>query len=132
VSKTALITGATTGIGAVYAKRLASQGYNLILTGRRQAIIEKLADDLSRQFNIKAQVIIAELTDDAHVQRVVDAIKTAENLEILINNAGYVGPLILFGEQDFSESERMTKVLLTVPMRFTHAVLPQMTKPDVG
>ena len=132
MSKTALITGATSGIGAVYAKRLASQGYNLILTGRRQAIIEKLADDLSRQFNIEAQVIIAELTDDAHIQRVVDAIKTAENLEILINNAGYAGPLILFGEQDLSESERMTKVLLTVPMRLTHAVLPQMTKAGRG
>ena len=132
MSKTALITGATSGIGAVYAKRLASQCYNLILTGRRQAIIEKLADDLSRQFNIKAQVIIAELTDDAHIQRVVDAIKTAENLEILINNAGYAGALILFGEQDLSESEQMTKVLLTVPMRLTHAVLPQMTKAGRG
>jgi len=50
----------------------------------------------------------------------------------LINNAGYAGALILFGEQDLSESEQMTKVLLTVPMRLTHAVLPQMTKAGRG
>ena len=113
MSKTALITGATSGIGAVYAKRLASQGYNLILTGRRQAIIEKLADDLSRQFNIKAQVIIAELTDDAHVQRVVDAIKTAENLEILINNAGILRPGMVYklAEDDWEGWKLLQKKL---------------------
>ena len=132
MSKTALITGATSGIGAAYAKKLASQGYDLILTGRRQAIIQKLADDLTKQFNIKTRVIIAELSDDSDVQKVVDAIRTAENLEILINNAGYGFSPTLFAEKDLMEQEKMTKVIITVPMRLTYAALPEMTKKRQG
>jgi short-subunit dehydrogenase len=132
MSKTALITGATSGIGAAYAKKLASQGYDLILTGRRQAIIQKLADDLTKQFNIKTRVIIAELSDDSDVQKAVDAIRTAENLEILINNAGYVLAPTPFTEKDMMEQEKMTKVIITVPMRLTYAALPEMTKKGQG
>ena len=68
MSKTALITGSTSGIGAAYAKKFASQGYDLIITGRRQEIIQKLADDLTKQFNIGVKVIIAELSDDSDIQ----------------------------------------------------------------
>ncbi|MFZ2035994.1 MAG: SDR family NAD(P)-dependent oxidoreductase, partial [Dehalococcoidales bacterium] len=75
MGKTVLITGATSGIGAAYAKKFSSQGYDLILTGRRQAIIQKLADDLTKQYNIEVKVIIAELSDDSDIQKVVDAIK---------------------------------------------------------
>jgi len=132
MSKTALITGATSGIGAAYAKKLASQGYDLILTGRRQAIIQKLADGLTKQFNIKTRVIIAELSDDSDIQKVVDAIRTAENLEILINNAGYVFAPTPFTEKDLTEQEKMTKVIITVPMRLTYAALPEMTKKGHG
>ncbi|MFZ2036487.1 MAG: SDR family oxidoreductase [Dehalococcoidales bacterium] len=132
MSKTALITGATSGIGAAYAKRLASQGYDLILTGRRQEIIKKLGDDLAKQFNIKVEIIIAELSDDSDIQKVVDAIKIAENLEILINNAGYGFTPMMFDENDLGKQEKMTKVLLTVPMRLIYAALPEMTKKRRG
>jgi short-subunit dehydrogenase len=132
LSKTALITGATSGIGAAYAKRLASQGYDLILTGRRQEIIKKLGDDLAKQFNIKVEIIIAELSDDSDIQKVVDAIKIAENLEILINNAGYGFTPMMFDENDLGKQEKMTKVLLTVPMRLIYAALPEMTKKRRG
>ena len=91
MSRTAVITGATTGIGAAYARRLAVDGYDLIITGRRQDIIQKLAENLVNQHNVKVDVIIAELSDDNDVQKVIDAIKAAENIEILINNAGYSG-----------------------------------------
>jgi short-subunit dehydrogenase len=81
MSKTAPITGATSGIGAAYGKRLASEGYNLILTVRRPEIIQTLADDLTKQFNIRVEVIIAELTDDFDIQKVVNAIKPPKILK---------------------------------------------------
>ena len=133
MSKTALITGATSGIGAAYAKRLASQGYDLILTGRRQEIIQKLADDLAKQFNIKAKVIIAELSDDSGIQKVIDAIKSAVNLEILINNAGYYsGRMEYFVDTDLNEYEKMIKVLAVVPMRLAYAAIPAMSSRGKG
>jgi len=132
MSRTVLITGATSGIEACYTKRLASQGFDLILTGRRQEIIQKLADDLTKQFNIKTKLIIAELSDDSDIQKVVDAIKTAENLEILINNAGYGFTTMMFDEVDLMEQEKMTKIPLTVPMRLIYAALPEMTKKSGG
>jgi len=132
MSKTALITGATSGIGAAYAKRLASQGYDLILTGRRQEIIQKLAEDLAAVFKIKTRVIIAELSEDSGIQKVIDVIKTTEDLEILINNAGYSGPFVYFAENDELEHERQTKVLAIAPMRLIYAALPEMIKRKNG
>jgi hypothetical protein len=132
MGKTALITGATSGIGAAYAKKLASQGYDLILTGRRREVIQKLADKLAKQFNVNIKVILAELSNDSDIRKVVNAINNAENLEMLINNAGYNGPLIPFAERDLSEQEKMVKVLTTSPMRLTYAVLPEMIKKGQG
>jgi len=132
MSKTALITGATSGIGAAYAKRLAGQGYDLIITGRRKEIIQKLADDLTKQYNIKVKVIIAELSNDSDIQKVVDATKAAENLEILVNNAGYAVPLVPFVQNDPLENERNLKVLVGVPMRLISAAIPEMTKRGHG
>ena len=132
MGKTVLITGATSGIGAAYAKKFASQGYDLILTGRRQAIIQKLADDLTKQYNIEVNVIIAELSDDSDIQKVVDAIKHAEDLEILVNNAGYGGVPVLFAEKDPLEREKIMKVLMIVPLRLTYAALPEMTRKGHG
>ena len=132
MNKTAFITGATSGIGAAYAKRLANRGYNLVLTGRRKEIIQKLADDLSKQFNVRTKVVIADLSDDDGIQRVVTAIKITQSLEILINNAGYAGPFILFTDQDSLTREQMTKVLVTVPMILSQAVLPEMVKKGHG
>ena len=87
MSKTAVITGATSGIGAAYARRLAKDGYDLVITGRRKEIIQKLADELTKQYSIKVEVIIAELSNDNDFQKLVDVVKTKEDIEILINNA---------------------------------------------
>jgi short-subunit dehydrogenase len=132
MNKTALITGATSGIGAAYAKRLASQGYDLILTGRRQEIIQKLADYLTKEFNVSTKIIIAELSDDFDIQKVIDAIKNTGDLEMLINNAGYTGPFILFAENSLLEIEKMTKVLVTAPMRLIYTAIPGMSKKGRG
>ncbi len=132
MSKTAVITGATTGIGAEYARRLAADGYDLIITGRRKDIIQKLADNLVNQHNLKVDVIIAEFSDDDDVQKVIDAIKAVENVEILINNAGYSGYMKDFLEVDLKHYEQMIKVHQIVPMRLISVVAPQMIKRGEG
>jgi short-subunit dehydrogenase len=59
MSKTAVITGATSGMGAEYARRLAAEHYDLIITGRRKEQIEKLAEDLRKQYGVGVNVVIA-------------------------------------------------------------------------
>jgi len=132
MSKTAVITGATTGIGAAYAKRLATEGFDLIVTGRRREIIQKLADDLIAQHGVKVNVIIAELSDDNDFKKVVDAIRATEDIEMLINNAGYSGYTQHFVETDMAEHEKMVKVHQIVPMRLISIVAPAMIKHGSG
>ena len=109
MSKTALITGASSGIGAAYARRLAKDGYDLVITGRRIDAIRKLAEDISEQYGIKVDVIIAELSNDYDFQKLADSVKT-KNVEMLINNAGYSGYARHFEDVDISEHEKMIKV----------------------
>ncbi|UCC16669.1 MAG: SDR family oxidoreductase [Dehalococcoidales bacterium] len=132
MSKTAVITGATSGIGAAYAKRLAADSYDLILTGRRQDIIQKLADDLTEKHGIKVKVIIAELSDDNDIQKVVDAINSTDNVEVLINNAGFSPDEEHFMGMEFRDVERMIKVHQTVPVRLGYAVVPKMEQRSRG
>jgi uncharacterized protein len=132
MSKTAVITGATSGIGAAFAKHLAADGYNLILTGRKKETIRKLADNLAAKNNVKVDVVIAELSNDADVQRLLDAVKVKDDVEILVNNAGYSGYARHFEEVDMAEHEKMIKVHNTVPLRLIMQVLPGMRKRNSG
>jgi len=126
MTRTAVITGATSGIGAAYAKRLAADGYNLILTGRREELIRKLAEELATQYAVKVDVIIAELSDDSDIRKVMDIVDEADDIEFLINNAGYSGYLRHFIDSDVAEHERMVKVHQIVPMRLISLVAPKM------
>jgi short-subunit dehydrogenase len=132
MSKTAVITGATTGIGAAYAGRLAKDGYDLVITGRRKEIIQKLADELTKQYSIKVDVIIAELSNDSDFQKLVDVVKTKEDVEILINNAGYSGYGRHSVEIDVAEHEKMIKVHEIIPIRLISIVVPGMKKRGKG
>ena len=87
-SQTAFITGASSGIGAAFARRLAADGYNLILHGRRRELLEELCATLSRKHNVMAEAIIAELSRPEEVRRLEDRIRNTPDLSILINNAG--------------------------------------------
>ena len=132
MSKTAVITGATSGIGAAYAKRLAADGYDLIITGRRKEIVQKLADDLIKQHNVKVKVIIAELSNDSDIQKVIDAMKAAENVDLLINNAGYSGDYEHFIDVKVADCEQVIKVHQIVPIRLISAIVPEMVKRGSG
>ncbi|MCK4965676.1 SDR family oxidoreductase [bacterium] len=130
-NKTALITGATSGIGAVFAEKFAARGYDLIITGRRKDIIEKTADDLRTNYNTGVTVKLSELSDNKDIESLVSTIKNTENLEVLINNAGF-GKKNNFLEEDITTHENMLKVHCLATMKLTYAALPLMIKNKKG
>ncbi|MDF2042475.1 MULTISPECIES: SDR family oxidoreductase [unclassified Pantoea] len=85
---TALITGASSGIGATYAKRLAARGYDLILVARDQVRLTALADVLTQQHAIHVTVMAADLTDEQDLQRVESELANNAQITLLLNNAG--------------------------------------------
>jgi uncharacterized protein len=132
MSKIAVITGATSGFGAAFARRLAQDGYDLIITGRKKGIIQKLADEIATNNKVKVAVVIAELSDDTDIQRVLDSVKKEAEIDILINNAGQSGYDQHFEDVDIVDHEKLIKVQTIVPMRLISLVLPGMIKRHKG
>jgi short-subunit dehydrogenase len=85
----ALITGASSGIGAEFARELAKQGFNLILVARRKQRLENLSQELNNKYSITAEVLVADLSKMSDIEKVASKISNTANLDVLINNAGY-------------------------------------------
>src|SRR5580693_7576767 len=85
---TALITGASRGIGAVYADRLAKRGYDLILVARDAARLEQLAAKLKLETGRAVTLLIADLSDSSELAKVEDVLKHNQSISLLLNNAG--------------------------------------------
>src|ERR1700744_5155854 len=88
---TAVITGASGGIGAVYADRFAKRGYDLLLIARDGERLNSVADRVSKQNGVKVETLIADLTDKSSLRAVEARLKADENVSILVNNAGFGG-----------------------------------------
>ncbi|MEA3328973.1 MAG: SDR family oxidoreductase [Candidatus Omnitrophota bacterium] len=129
--KYALITGATSGIGASFARLLAQSGYNLIITGRREKIIQKVADELKANYRIDVQVILADFSQENDLDCLVMYLNKIDNIEILINNAGF-GSRKIFFEDNFNNQEIMLKVHINAAVRLTHTIVPKMIKNGKG
>ncbi len=127
----AFITGATSGIGAAYARRLAKDGYDLFLHGRREERLNDLARELESAHGIAAEVIIAELGQPEGVRKVEERIRELERLDLLVNNAGYF-QLGYFWELDPDDIEAMIRVHVIATVRFTRAALPGMIERNRG
>jgi short-subunit dehydrogenase len=122
----ALITGASSGIGAAFGRKLASQGYRLLLVARRKDRLDKLAAQLGN-----AEVLAADLTSDADIRRVEERISEETRLELLINNAGF-GTLGAFFEADLQSQIRMHQLHVIAIARLTHTALKGMVSRDNG
>jgi short-subunit dehydrogenase len=123
---TALITGASAGLGAEFARQLASQGHNVVLVARDRSRLESAAADLQQRYGITAEVLPADLTDDAGVGAVVGRLSDAERpVGILVNNAG-TGLLRDFENNDISVEKKHLKLHAEAAMELTHAALQGM------
>ena len=127
----ALVTGATSGMGAAFANRLAQEGFNLILHGRRQKELMERAKNLERTYPTSVEILIAELSRTEEMKKVEERIKSLERLDMLINNAGYWEPGF-FWEHSPDSLEAMIMVHDIAPVRFIHAALPRMLERDKG
>lgn len=121
----ALVTGASSGIGEVFARKLAARGFNLVLVARRRDRLEALVRELTAAHGIHAEVLQADLADDKGLRAVEARIEAADALELLVNNAGF-GSLGLFHRNEIAEQDRMHRLHVLATMRLTHAALRGM------
>jgi short-subunit dehydrogenase len=119
-SPVALVTGASSGIGETFARKLSLRGYHVILVARRTERLRKLAEELGN-----AEALTADLSLDTHISRIEERIASEEMLEFLVNNAGFGVPGRLF-EADGSDLQRMHLVHVIATERLTHAALKGM------
>jgi len=128
---TAVITGASSGIGKVYADRLAKRGYNLLLIARRGDRLKELARQLRNDQGISAETLVADLGNPADVKKVADTIATDSRITMLVNNAGTSksGPSI---KVPLIEVDRQLDVNARALTHLSLAVLPGFKKRDRG
>lgn len=120
---TALITGASSGIGAVYAERLAKQGYDLILVARNAAKLRELAVKITNATGRSVETVPADLTKSADLRKIENLLKTDAGITVLINNAG-IGATQTLLDADVAEMERLIALNVTAPMRLAYAAVP--------
>lgn len=123
--ETGLVTGASSGIGAAFARRLAADGYNLVLVARREERLQALADEVREQHSVTAEALAADLSKPADVDRVEERIRTLPSLGMLINNAGF-GTTGYFADVDLDKHLDMIHVHVTASVRLTRAALAGM------
>ncbi|MCP2226234.1 short-subunit dehydrogenase [Pseudomonas silensiensis] len=128
---TALITGASSGIGAVYADRLARQGYDLILVARSQGKLNALANHLSNETGRAVEVVAADLKDKAGLLRVESILRNDASITLLVNNAGVGGVMPLLGSP-VDDMDAMISLNVTALMRLSYAVVPGFVARGTG
>lgn len=128
---TALITGASSGIGAVYADRLARRGYDLVLVARNGERLRALADRLVTQTGRKVETLAADLTDAKDLARVEAVLRTNAGITLLVNNAG-VGATAPLLASDIDKMEDMIALNVNVLTRLTYAAVPAFVARGAG
>jgi short-subunit dehydrogenase len=128
---TALITGASSGIGAVYADRLARRGYDLIIVARNRGKLDKLATRLTNETKRSIEVLPADLNDSSDLARVEEALKRDSSLTLLLNNAGNgaFAPLL---DTDVNKMSAMISLNVNALTRLTYAAAPGFVARGAG
>ena len=128
---TAVITGASSGIGAIYADQLASWGYDLILVARNRERLSAIAKRVSEDTGRSAEIIVADLGNRADLVHVEDRLRTDASITLLVNNAG-VGVPTPFLAADIDKIDQMIELNVTALVRLTYAVMPAFVERAKG
>lgn len=129
---TALITGATAGIGHEYAVQLAARGDDLVLVARDSARLEQVAEDLRRAHGVEVEVLVADLTDREQLATVETRLADRDRpVDLLVNNAGF-GLKKRFLDNTADDETAMLEVLVTAVLRLSHAALGAMAERGHG
>jgi uncharacterized protein len=128
---TALITGASTGIGATYADRLAHRGYDLILVARRKSKLDALAGRLAAETGARVRALAADLTVEADLKTVEQVLRDEPALSLLVNNAG-AATLGAFAKADIERLDGDIQLNVVAPTRLAHAALPGLLARNSG
>lgn len=129
--KLAVVTGASAGLGAEFARQLAAKGMDLFITARRVERLEALAARLRAEYGVRVEVFPADLANRAELRALEDALSGLARVDLLVNNAGY-GLIGNFWELDREAQTDNIHVHVDASVRLTHAVLPGMVARHQG
>ncbi|MEL6911626.1 MAG: SDR family oxidoreductase [Cyanobacteria bacterium J06629_2] len=129
---TALITGASMGIGETFARELAAKNTDLVLVARSQDKLQDLATELTNKYQIETTVIAQDLTEPGAIQNVFDKVTAqGSTIDMLINNAGF-GDYGAFGDRPLSKMLAMVQLNISALVELTGLFLPQMQQRKAG
>ncbi|WP_338524940.1 SDR family oxidoreductase [Pseudomonas batumici] len=131
VKPAVLITGASTGIGAVYADRFAKRGHDLVLVARDKARMDSLAERLREETGVSVDVLQADLTDAGDLARIESRVRDDATIGILVNNAGMSGTGT-FLEQTPDAVSQVINLNITALARLTSAITPRLVQAGTG
>lgn len=127
----AIITGASSGIGKEYALKLGEKGYDLFLIGRREEKLIKVKKEIEESFKVKIEYRLVNLDDEKEIESLIKELEKRENIEVLINNAGYGGgESFLKDRVEFSEN--MIRVHINATIKLTRACSELMKRNKKG
>ena len=127
----AVITGASGGMGAVYADRFAKRGYDLLLIARDGKRLGDVANRLSGQHGVNVETMIADLSDKSALLKLESRLQADKNVSVLVNNAGFGGTKSIV-DSNVDELENMIFLNVTALTRLTAAVLPNLIAKKTG
>jgi len=130
--RTAMVTGASSGIGREIAELFASKGCNLVITARREELLQRLRKNLEERYSINVDMITEDLSDINSAERIYNyCISNDLSVDILVNNAGY-GLLNTFDKISLKEHVDFVNVLSTSVVTLTHSFLSGMLEREFG
>jgi uncharacterized protein len=127
----AVVTGASSGIGAAFARALAARGYDLALVARREDRLRRMADELGNHFKSTCVVLRADLTKELDLRSVEEFLAGSSHLELLVNNAGF-GVVGRFFAVPVDGQDTMHRLHVVAAMRLMHAALANLTARNTG